>query len=49
MTFRGIPVEVIQFYDQLEADNSKTFWEANTHAYRDVVKPTARELCEELG
>ncbi len=49
MTFRGIPVEVIQFYDQLEADNSKTFWEANKHAYRDVVKPTARELCEELG
>ena len=49
MAFRGIPVEVIQFYDRLEADNSKAFWEANKHVHRDVVKPTTQELCDELA
>lgn len=48
MAFTGIPVEVIEFYDRLEADNSKSFWEANKHIYRDVVKLTTRELCAEL-
>lgn len=49
MAFRGIPVEVIQFYDRLEADNSKAFWEANKHTYRDLVKPAAVELADELA
>jgi uncharacterized protein (TIGR02453 family) len=49
MAFRGIPVEVIEFYERLEADNSKAFWEANKHLYRDVVKTTAAELCDELA
>jgi uncharacterized protein (TIGR02453 family) len=49
MTFRGIPAEVLDFYERLEADNSKAFWEANRHVYRDVVKATAVELCDELG
>jgi uncharacterized protein (TIGR02453 family) len=48
MAFRGIPVEVIEFYERLEADNSKSFWEANRHVHRDVVKATAVELCDEL-
>jgi uncharacterized protein (TIGR02453 family) len=49
MAFRGIPVEVIEFYERLEAENSKAFWEANKHLYRDVVKTTAAELCDELA
>jgi uncharacterized protein (TIGR02453 family) len=49
MAFRGIPAEVLRFYDRLEADNSKPFWEANRHVYRDVVRATAAELCDELG
>ncbi|MDW3216617.1 MAG: DUF2461 domain-containing protein [Ilumatobacteraceae bacterium] len=48
MRFRGIPVEVIQFYDRLEADNSKTFWDTKKHIHRDVVKATATALAEEL-
>lgn len=49
MAFRGIPAEVIQFYDRLEADNSKAFWEANRHIHRDLVKATASALADELG
>ena len=49
MVFRGIPVEVLHFYEQLEADNSKAFWEANKHTYRDVVRATALELGDELA
>ena len=48
MAFRGIPAQVIEFYDRLEADNSKAFWEANKHVHRDVVKATTQELCEQL-
>jgi uncharacterized protein (TIGR02453 family) len=48
MTFRGIPADVLDFYERLEADNSKAFWEANKHVHRDVVKTTAAELCDEL-
>ena len=49
MAFRGVPVGVIEFYQRLEVDNSKAFWEANKHVYRDVVKATAFELCDELA
>jgi len=48
MTFTGIPPEVFDFYERLEADNSKAFWEANKQSYRDLVKPTAQALCDEL-
>ena len=48
MPFRGVPTEAIEFYEQLEADNSKAFWEANKQTYRDVVKASAQELCDEL-
>ncbi len=48
MAFTGIPAEVIDFYERLEADNSKLFWEANKHTYRDVVKASTLELCEAL-
>lgn len=49
MAFRGIPVGFLEFYERLEADNSKPFWEANKHLHRDVVKATAGELCDELA
>ena len=44
MAFNGIPNEVIDFYTRLEADNSKSFWEANKHTYRDVVKASTLEF-----
>ena len=48
MVFTGIPTEVIDFYERLEADNSKSFWEGNKHTYRDVVKRSTLALAEEL-
>lgn len=47
--FSGIPVEAIEFYEQLEADNSKVFWEANKARYRAVVKGSVEALCDELA
>jgi uncharacterized protein (TIGR02453 family) len=49
MAFSGIPPEAIEFYERLEADNSRAFWEANKHVYRDVVKASTEELCAELA
>ncbi len=49
MSFSGIPAEVIAFYERLEADNSKAFWEENKHTYRDVVKSSTVDLTEELA
>jgi uncharacterized protein (TIGR02453 family) len=49
MTFRGIPRDVLDFYVRLEADNTKSFWEANKTVYRDVVKASVADLCAELS
>jgi hypothetical protein len=29
VAFRGWPSEALEFYEGLEADNSKTYWEAH--------------------
>lgn len=49
MAFTGIPAEAIDFYERLEADNSKAFWEANKASYKAVVKEPMAALCEELA
>jgi uncharacterized protein (TIGR02453 family) len=49
MAFTGIPVEALDFFARLEADNSKTFWEAHKTTYRDVVKASVVALGEELA
>lgn len=49
MAFTGIPAAAIDFYDRLEADNSKAFWQANKATFNEVVKGPAQELCEELA
>jgi uncharacterized protein (DUF2461 family) len=33
MGFRGFPPEGLQFYEELEADNSKAFWQENRPRY----------------
>ena len=45
MAFTGIPKQAIEFFEALEADNSKAFWEANKHTHRDVVKASMQALC----
>jgi uncharacterized protein (TIGR02453 family) len=49
MAFTGIPAEAIDFYERLEADNSKAFWEANKQTFKQAVKQPAQELCDELA
>ncbi len=49
MAFTGIPHEAIEFYERLEADNSKAFWEANKHTFTAAVRGPVEDLCEELA
>jgi uncharacterized protein (TIGR02453 family) len=48
MAFRGFPAEGIEFYEQLEANNSRTFWQANKHRFDEFVKQPMVELTEAL-
>ncbi|MFG2822288.1 DUF2461 domain-containing protein [Kitasatospora sp. NPDC048365] len=48
MTFQGWPVEALEFYEHLEADNSKTFWAEHKAVYEDVVRAPMEALLEEL-
>ena len=49
MTFTGIPTKALDFYEDLEADNTKTFWTANKHIYDECVKAPLEALVAELG
>lgn len=49
MTFAGWPEEALDFYDGLEADNSKTYWLAHKHIYDSCVLQPMTELLDELG
>ncbi|MGH9270158.1 MAG: DUF2461 domain-containing protein [Ilumatobacteraceae bacterium] len=49
MTFRGIPAEALDFYARLEADNTKSFWQANKATFESAVKAPVQELRDELG
>jgi uncharacterized protein (TIGR02453 family) len=47
MAFRGWPVEAVEFYDGLLADNSKTYWQAHKATYdADVLGPMKELLAE---
>ncbi len=48
MTFAGIPVEALDFYEDLEADNSKSFWTAHKHVYEQSVRAPLESLAAEL-
>lgn len=48
MAFSGFPTEAIQFYEELEADNSKAFWADNKQRFVDHVKTPMTELTEAL-
>ena len=48
MAFRGWPVEAIEFYEGLEADNSKAYWQAHKAVYDRCVKAPMEALLAEL-
>jgi uncharacterized protein (TIGR02453 family) len=48
MAFRGWPVEALEFFEALEAENTKSFWEANRSVYQTSVRAPMESLLEEL-
>lgn len=49
MAFTGIPTAALDFYEDLEADNSKSFWTAHKHVYDESVRAPIEELAAELA
>ncbi|GAB2575248.1 DUF2461 domain-containing protein [Kribbella endophytica] len=48
MSFTGFPVAALDFYDDLEMDNTKTFWAEHKHVYEESVKVPMTALLAEL-
>ena len=48
MAFRGWPAEALEFYEGLEADNSKSYWLAHKETYDEKVRAPMTELIAEL-
>lgn len=48
MTFKGFPKEAVDFFARLEADNSKTFWQANKPVYEEHVRAPMEQLLAEV-
>jgi uncharacterized protein (TIGR02453 family) len=49
MVFRGWPEEALEFFEGLEADNSKTYWQQNKDRYEKLVRAPMEELIDELA
>jgi uncharacterized protein (TIGR02453 family) len=49
MSFAGIPVAALDFYEDLEADNSKAFWTSHKHIYDESVRAPMEALAEALA
>jgi uncharacterized protein (TIGR02453 family) len=48
VSFTGIPVAALDFYEDLEADNTKSFWTAHKSIYDESVRAPLEALCHEL-
>ncbi|HET6878057.1 MAG TPA: DUF2461 domain-containing protein [Jatrophihabitans sp.] len=48
MSFAGIPLAALDFYEDLEADNTKSFWTAHKSVYDESVKAPLEALAAEL-
>jgi uncharacterized protein (TIGR02453 family) len=48
VAFRGWKAEALEFFDGLEADNSKGYWSAHRDLYEDVVRTPMEELLADL-
>lgn len=49
MAFKGFPPEALEFYEGLEADNSKSYWTENKPVYEEMVLAPMAALVEELS
>ena len=48
MTFKGFGDEALRFYEGLEADNSRDYWQANKATYESCVKGPMLALLDEV-
>ena len=48
VAFHGWPSEALEFYEGLEADNSKTYWTAHKTVYEEQVRAPMVALLDEL-
>jgi uncharacterized protein (TIGR02453 family) len=48
VTFEGFPVAALDFYDDLEVDNTRSFWEAHKHVYQECVLAPFKALTTAL-
>ena len=49
MAFRGWRVEALEFFEGLEAENSKAYWQRNKDVYEKLVRAPMEELLAELA
>jgi uncharacterized protein (TIGR02453 family) len=49
MGFAGFPEEMLTFYEGLEADNSKPYWNDHREQYETAVATPMRALLDDLG
>jgi uncharacterized protein (TIGR02453 family) len=48
VTFTGFPAAGLDFYDDLEVDNTKSYWEKHKAVYAEAVKAPMTALCAAL-
>ena len=48
-SFEGFPVAALDFYDDLELDNTRSFWNAHKHVYDESVRAPMDALTEALS
>src|SRR5437868_12215677 len=49
MTFSGWPAEALEFFDGLEENNSKSYWQEHKTQYEALVRAPMESLVEELS
>ena len=49
MAFRGWPAEAVEFYEGLEADNTRAYWQDHKQEYEELVKGPMVELLAETA
>ena len=49
MGFTGWPAEALEFYEGLEADNTRTYWLAHKTDYEECVRAPMQALLDELA
>jgi uncharacterized protein (TIGR02453 family) len=49
MAFTGFPLEAVAFYEGLQADNSRPYWQANKAVYERAVREPMLALLDELS